>query len=525
VASLLARIEELEKTQARVQREREEYRQLYLLAREELEQLKRGLIGQKAQRAPKDDSQLALFLLELGRGATGGDEDGRTQRVPAHERRTPVRKPLPEHLPRVRIEILPPEVEREGLDAFERIGAETREVIERRPASAVVVEVIKPKFVRKSERQALTTEVRVAETPELPIPRGLAGPGFLADTIVKRWQDHLPLHRLEGIFRREGLDLNRSTLCGWHVELAELVEPLIEAMHREALAQPYVGVDATGVLVRDRDRCRNGHFWVLVAPPKHVLFMFSEHHDGAAVDRLLPDYRGIVVADAHVVYDHLYGPGKASEAGCWSHTRKYFLDALRIDPVLVREPFEYIQTLFAIERRLIKRAPPPERGKLRQEKSAPLVEAFFAWCDAHQDHALDESPLHVAIRYATNQREALQRFVSDPQLPMHNNDSERELRREAVGRKNWMFVGSPDGARANTSFVSLLASCAMQKIEPWAYLRDLFCLIPRWPVHRVLELAPAYWQATLADPAVQQQLDANIFRRATLEATPRRQAA
>jgi len=366
--------------------------------------------------------------------------------------------------------------------------------------------------------------VLVAETPDLPIPRGLAGPGFLADTIVKRWQDHLPLHRQEAIYRREGIDLNRSTLCTWHLELTALVRPLLEAMHRDALAQPYVCTDATGVLVLARERCRHGHFWVLVAPPKHVFFEFSDAHTGEAVDRLLPDYRGIVVADAHTVYDHLFGPEKATEAGCWSHTRKYFLDALRIDPVLVREPFQVIQTLFLIERRMA-RAPAAERARVRREQSGPLVEEFFAWCVTYQAHTLDESPLHRAIGYALNQREALTRFVTDERLPMHNNISERMLRREAVGRKNWLFVGSEDGARANTAFVSLLASCAMHQIEPWAYLRDLFCLLPRWPVHRVLELAPAYWQSTVADPAVQQQLDANLFRRVTLATDPRRNAA
>lgn len=515
VTTLLARIEVLEARQARLERERDEYRTLYLLAREEIEQLKRGLLGQKAHRAPKDDSQLALFLLELALGVEGGGDDGRRQRVPEHERRKPVRKPLPEHLPRVRVELVPPEVEREGLDAFEQIGSETREVIERRPASVVVVEMVKKKFVRKAERQELRTEVLMAETPELPIPRGSAGPGMLADTIVKRWQDHLPLHRMEAIFRREGIDLSRSTICGWHIELAALAEPLLGAMHADALTQPYVCVDATGVLVQDRDRCRHGHFWVLVAPPKHVLFQFSQKHDSAAVDRLLPHYRGVVVADAHLVYDHLYGPEKAIEAGCWSHTRKYFLDALRVDPILVREPFQLIQTLFVIERG-IKRAPPEEKWKIRREKSAPVVEAFFAWCERQREHALDESPLHIAIRYAINQRQALERFVSDARLPMHNNASERELRREAVGRKAWLFVGSEDGARANTTFVSLLASCAMHKIEPWAYLRDLFCLLPSWPVSRVLELAPAHWTTLLQNPEVQERLERNIFRRATL---------
>jgi transposase len=524
VIHLLARIEELERRQRQLERERDEYRKLYLLAREEIEQLKRGLLGQKAQRAPQEDSQLALFLLELGLGAPGDGEDDRRQRVAEHERRQPVRKPLPEHLPRVRVELVPPEVEREGLDAFEQIGSETREVIERRPASVVVVEVVKKKFVRKAERQGPRTEVLVAETPELPIPRGSAGPGMLADSIVKRWQDHLPLHRMESTYRRDGLELHRSTICGWHMELAELVAPLIRAMHADALDQPFVCVDATGVLVQARERCRTGHFWVLAAPPKHVLFQFSEQHDAAAVDRLLPNYRGTVVADAHVVYDHIYGADKANEAGCWSHTRKYFLEALRIDPILVREPFQYIQTLFAIERG-IQRRPPPERAQLRREQSGPVVERFFDWCDRHHGYALDESPLEAAIRYATNQREALTRFVGDARLPMHNNLSERELRREAVSRKNWIFVGSPEGARANTTFVSLLASCAMHKLEPWAYLRDLFCLLPNWPARRVLELAPANWTELLKDPNIQQRLEANIFRRATLLPAPQATAA
>ena len=524
LALVLARVAALEARLERVERERDEYKQLYLLMREENERLKRGLLGQTAHRAPKDLGQLTFSILDLALGGDVAPAALPSQLVAAHERRQPVRKPLPETLPRVTIELLPPEVEREGLEAFELIGCETREAVERRPAAVVVVEVVKKKFVRKSERDALRTQVLVAETPELPIPRGLAGPGFLADTIVKRWQDHLPLHRQEAIYRREGIELNRSTLCTWHLELAALVRPLLEAMHRDALTQPYVCTDATGVLVLARERCRHGHFWVLVAPPKHVFFEFSAAHTGEAVDRLLPDYRGIVVADAHTVYDHLYGPQKATEAGCWSHTRKYFLDAVRIDPALVREPFQLIQTLFLIERRMA-RAPAAERARVRREQSGPLVEEFFAWCLTYQAHALDESPLHRAIGYALNQRAALTRFVADARLPMHNNMSERMLRREAVGRKNWLFVGSEDGARANTSFVSLLASCALHAIEPWAYLRDLFCLLPRWPVHRVLELAPAYWERTVADPGVQQQLDANIFRRVTLATDPRRNAA
>lgn len=511
---LLTRIAELEKRLADLERERDEYRKLYLLAREENAQLKRGLLGQKVHRAPDDDAQLSLAVLGLLLGE-GVSPEKATEIVAAHSRRKPVRKPLPEHLPRVRVEIVPPEVESAGRDAFEVIGTETREVLERRPASLVVVEVVKPKFVRKADKAALQTEVLAAESPELPIPRGSAGPGLLADSIVKRWQDHLPLNRMESIYRRDGIELNRSTLCTWHAELAGLVRSLVEAMHRDALAQPYVCVDATGVLVQHPKRCRRGHFWVLVTPQKHVLFRFSPHHDGAAVDRLLGGYTGTVVADAHAVYDHLYGPGKATEAGCWSHLRQYVLEALFVEPDRVREALAAIQALFRIERTL-DRAPPLERARARSEMSRPLVAKFFEWCDAERERALEGSPLNDAIRYATNQRSALERFLDDPRLPIHNNLSELHLRRQAVGRKNWLFVGSEDGAEVNTLFVSLLASAALHRIEPWAYLRDLFCLLPRWPISRVLDLAPASWNTTSAEPAVKATLAANVFRSATL---------
>jgi transposase len=516
VAGLQVQIAELEARLAAVERERDEYRQLYLLAREEIAQLKRGLIGQKAQRPPEDDGQLSLAVLGLLLGEQpAGAAATPAQLVAAHTRQQPVRKPFPEHLPRVRVEVLPPEVEREGLDAFRVIGVQKREVIERRPASLVVVEVIKKKFVRKAEAAALHTAVVVGETPELPIPRGSAGPGLLADTIVKRWQEHQPLHRLEGTYRRDGVEFNRSTLCTWHAQLAALCRPLVEAMHADALRQPYLCTDATGVLVQYPQRCQRGHFWVLVAPRRHVLFQFSLHHDGAAADKLLAGYTGTIVADAHKVYDHLFGDGKATEAGCWSHLRQYVLDAFVIDAERVREAVACIQALFLIERQ-IDRAPPAERTRVRQEQSKPIVEKFFTWCDANREAALDGSPLADAIRYAMNQQRALKRFLDDPRLPIHNNLSELHLRRQAVGRKNWLFVGSEDGAEVNTIFVSLLASCALHRIEPWAYLRDLFCLLPGWPITKVLDLAPLNWPATVQHPDVQEKLAANIFRRVTL---------
>ena len=515
--ALRARIEKVES-------ERDQYRALYLSMLEQCKKLERGILaGQKAERFPGNEAQLTLQLLgtllaERELPVPAEPEKPAKKGAPARPRPTG-RKPLPANLPRVDIEILPEEVQREGLDAFERIGEEVSEVVERRPGSLVVLRIVKPKFVRKDRPRGAPTAVAAAPALERPIARGLAGPGLLADTIVRRWQDHLPLNRLEQIYAREGLELARSTLCGWHAELAASVRPLVDAMWDDSHHSPYLCTDATGVLVQAKERCRTGHFFVVVAPERHVLFHYAPQHNGHAVDAMLQGYRGYLVADAHSVYEHLYCDGAVVEVACWAHSRRYFFKALGSDPERARPALALIAKLFEIEREQVS-ATRKERHAVRQAKSKPIVDAFFAWCEVQAPHVLEDTPIHAAIRYARNQRAALERFLEDGQLPLHNNGSELQLRRQAIGRKNWLFVGSDQAAEVNTTFVSLLASCQMHRIEPWSYLRDLFCLMPDWPVRRVLELAPVSWRQTLEQPQAQQRLAANPFRKLCLGTSP-----
>ena len=406
-----------------------------------------------------------------------------------------------------------------GLDAFERIGEDVSETIERRPASWVVARVVRPKFVPKDRERDAVTKVFVAEPLELPIARGLAGPGMLADTIVKRWQDHMPLHRLEGMYARDGLELARSTICGWHSALAELCKPLVSAMRVDAFAQPYLCTDATGVLVQQKERCRTGHFWVMVAPARHVLFEFTRAHSSDAVDDVLAGYQGYLVADAHVVYDHLYASGDVVEVNCWAHARRYFFKALDSDPDRAKAALGLIGALFRIERTLAD-SPRKKREQIREKRSRPIVDAFFSWCDSEASSVLDDTPISNGIRYARNQRVGLSRFLDDGRLPIHNNMSELALRREAIGRKNWLFVGSDEGGAVNAIFTSLLASCQICQVEPWSYLRDVFCLLPRWSEHRLLDLAPLHWSKTRERGDVRKLLDDNPFRRLTLDGRP-----
>ncbi|SFF46912.1 Transposase [Nannocystis exedens] len=283
----------------------------------------------EAEVAPEDDGLDDALSDALDEDDGAGDDAGDTGPgdtcAPRRPRRG--RRKLPEALPRVEVEVLPPEVLQEGLSSFRRIGEVVSEVVERRPASLVVARIVRPKFARKddavetvedqlSEETPEVPTVVIAPPPERPIERGLAGPGLLAHTIVQRWQDHMPGNRQEGIYAREGLVLSRQTICSWHQQLADLVEPLVEAMLADAFRSPYLCVDATGVLVQASEQCQRAHFWVLVAPGRHVLYRFSHKHDSEAVDRLLAGYKGYLVSDAATVYDHLFRDGAVVEVAC-----------------------------------------------------------------------------------------------------------------------------------------------------------------------------------------------------------------
>ena len=180
---------------------------------------------------------------------------------------------------------------------------------------------------------------------------------------------------------------------------------------------------------------------------------------------------------------------RCGRSGLLGSRAEVFFKALESELDRAREALALIGELFRIERQAAE-APTRKREVVRQRESKAVVERFFAWCRDKATRALDETPLAKGIRYALNQRAALERFLDDARLPVHNNSSENALRREVVGRKNWLFVGNDDAGEVNAAFVSLLASCQMHGIEPWSYLRDLFCLMPSWPRSRVLELAP-----------------------------------
>lgn len=340
-----------------------------------------------------------------------------------------------------------------------------------------------------------------SSAPDEMIPGGLPSPDLLAHILTGKFADKLPFNRQEGIFARHGVHITRGVMCNWAASCHELAKLVVKDMGSDAIANAHViRTDATGVLVQANEKCKKGHFWVLVADDDHVLFRYSKVHSSDEPKRFLAGFRGVVVADASNVYDQLFaqkdGP---SEQGCWSHARRYFFKAIGSDKERALVGVGFCNKLFDVERALTK-VPPAQRLVVRKEQSAPVVEAMRQWRDAElaSDDVHDGTPIRRALNYARNHWEALTRFLQDGKIPIHNNRSELELRRLVVGRANWLFVGSDDSAEWTCTFVSLVASCQLQGISPEPYLRDLFRLLPVWPHNRFLELSPKHWRATRA---------------------------
>ena len=306
------------------------------------------------------------------------------------------------------------------------------------------------------------------------------------------------------------MHLPRSTLANLVQGGAALLGTLTEAMwHNAREHAAWLAIDATGVLVLAAEQCRRGHFWVVVTENGHVLFRYTKKHDGTVPVELLAGFHGYMIADASSVYHELYrsAPG-IIEVCCWAHARRRFFDALTADRERALIGIGFIGLMYDAHHG----ATDPDTGVMdtqrRRALAEPILAKLYNWIAAERPKLVDESPLAKAMNYLVNQREALARFLDDGRLRLDNNISEVELRRQVVGRHNWTFCGSDDGAEWNAIATTLIASCQRHGIEPWAYLRDVLTLLPAWPKRDVLQLAPKLWNQTRQQPQTQQRLAA-----------------
>ncbi|MGA8870070.1 MAG: IS66 family transposase [Candidatus Acidiferrales bacterium] len=486
--------------------------QLLARVQHQLAQLLRYRYGQSRERI--DENQLFLFAAQIIAGsqrasaALSSEEDSspradRHEKKEKSERRGHGRRPLPESLERRRVVFDLDESQRQCQHChtpMQKIGEDVSERLEFIPASLLVIEEVRSKYAC-----AKGCGVAAAEKPAAPIEKGLPGPGLLAHVAVSKYGDHLPLNRLESIFERHGVQLSRKTMCDWMAACAELVSPVWERMKEIVLTSKAVQTDDTPVPVLDRERTRTrtGRIWTYVGDRNgpYIVYDYTGNRSREGPEEFLRGYRGYLQADAYAAYDAMFKNQRdLNEVACWAHVRRYFFEAQTSDLCRATVMLAYIQLLYEVEREA-RNATAEQRRELRQAKSLPILEDIKNYLQTEKPKVLPKSPMGVAIDYTLSNWEALLRYTEDGDLKIDNNGAERSLRPIVVGRHNWLFYGSDKGGRTAAVLSSLIATCKRLRVEPFAYLRDLFTRISAHPHHRVDELLPDKWLTAQRAPS------------------------
>jgi transposase len=431
-------------------------------------------------------------------------------RTITYERARRGRPALPKDLPRVRVEYDLTQEERAQFASLERIGEETSETLDYIPAKLQVIEHVRAKYA--AARKNGETTVVAATMPPAPLPKSNASPNLLSHVLVSKYADHLPLNRIEAIFRREGVELSRSTLCDWVLGSTELLSVLHEVLKAHVLAAPKIHAEDTLMPLCERGRGRpvQARLWAYLGAgsrldmqgqgiehPAAVYYEFTDDRRGEHVARMLQGYSGYLQADAYAGFNALYAGGRIVEVGCWAHARRKFFEIAEAAPKDTRtsahDALDWIGRLYAIEAE-IRDKPPDEKRQIRQERSLPVLGEFRAWLETTLRAVLPRSPTAGAIGYALSNWSALSRYVESGILDIDNNACERAMRPIALGRKNWLFAGSDRGGRAAAIAFSLIQTCKLHRVEPFAYLADVLRRLPNHPINRVAELLPFRWQ-------------------------------
>jgi transposase len=478
-----------------------EQSQLRILSLEQqLQQLKKMIFGSRQERfipTTSGDPQLSLDIAaetDAAVSVTSAQKISYVRQIVTAEPKPlehPGRTKLPESLRREQI-IIEPVEETEGC---RKMGEEVTEVLEYEPGELYVKQYKRIKYVRPEDGRIL-----IGELPSRPLPKVIAGEGLLAQIVIDKYIDHLPLHRQMQRFERAGVKLPYSTLTDWVSATCGLITPLFEALKKEVLKSGYLHADETPIKVIDKDKkgqTHRGYYWVYQnSIDRLVFFDYQEGRGREGPMEILEHFKGYLQTDGYVAYDIFDQRPGITLIHCMAHARRMFKEALDNDFERASYALNEIQKLYEIERISKEAALSFDELKVvRCAKAAPILKSMWLWMQQQYVHVLPKSAIGKALAYSMERWHKLSLYITDGRLNIDNNPVENSIRPVALGRKNYLFAGSHEAAKRSGMLYSLLGTCKMHGIEPYAWLKDVLHRIADHPINRIHEMLPHRYKA------------------------------
>lgn len=464
--------------------------------------LRRHKFGQKSEQFSGE--QALLFDEAVGEDLEAIERELnklKNQSAPSEPRDKPRRATLPPELPRTTIHHEPASTTCDCGCQLKRIREDVSEKLDYTPGTFSVERHVRGVWAC-THCQSMTQ----ASMPAYIIDKGIAAVGLLAQVLIAKYADHLPLYRQEAIFKRDGMHIPRSSMAQWVGQCGHELQPLVDALRRCILQHRIIHADETPVrmLKPGSGKTHKAYLWTY-APGKFeslkaVIYDFNEGRAGLYAREFLGDWQGQLVVDDYSGYNALFRQG-VTELGCMAHARRKFFDLHKNNQSPVgQQALELIGELYAIEREAVTLSP-TRRLALRQEKARPLADALHAWMLAQRQRVLNGTGTAKALDYSLKRWVALTRYLDDPFIPIDNNHIEQQIRPVAVGRSNWLFAGSLRAGKRAAAIMSLIQSAKLNGLNPHAYLKDVLTRLPTHPNSRIDELLPHNWAALQADSA------------------------
>ena len=478
----------------------EEYAFQITVLKQEIANLKRMIFGSKSENFIPQNTPSAQLSLDIQAEAIATCSVTKAQKIEYTRQQLEIKKnhpgrtKLPEHLERREI-IIEPTQKTEGC---KKIGDEVTEELEYEPGKLFVNRYVRPKYVMADNSQII-----IAPMVDRPLPKAIAGPGLLAQIIIDKYVDHLPLYRQEQRFKREGVDIAYSTISDWIKNGCVLLDPLGEALKKIVISSDYLHADETPLKVLDKNKkgtsagsVHRGFYWVYHNSIDNLVwFDYRQGRGREGPNEILKDFKGYLQTDGYTVYDIFKENKDITVLHCMAHARRKFFEAKQNNPVIAEYALEQIGLLYAIERKAKEQElTADEIFELRQTEALPISESLGKWMKETYLTSLPKSMIGKALGYSIERWPELMIYASDGKLNIDNNPVENSIRPVAIGRKNYLFAGSHEAAQRAAMMYSLLATCRMHNINPYEWLKDVLIRMPDYDVKNLAELLPQNWK-------------------------------